>query len=388
MTERENHTELDLEILAKVRPFLGREITPELCEQLLTAMLSVGHRYPSHQSIDLTSIVAKAMADSIGHGMRGKCLEHAKAVILVLDELRSPSALATAIEYVRWVMINLPIDFQMRDECPTDMLMRVLGFLQGLYLPPSSHVTGPSMDDIAEVLFSQRGTPYRWERAIDADPLSDEGTLVSIVRDDARAVLALFGSPAPQPNVWGEAKAEDCVLSIGSQRVCAHGTLGCVNHHAPAPAQQVGERWLPIAHADRTITNVEDFSEVGVILRRSDRYWVRDEDGRVYEAAWSEGNNGARDYWWDFEAESPVDPLEFMPHPLDPRFAGTEVRGTVEISLSAMELFTDLRAFFQMMAGKAATALEQQFADHIRKRFADLRAAPDSSSLVPREARA
>lgn len=143
MTERENHTELDLEILAKVRPFLGREITPALCEQLLTAMLSVGRpRYPSHQSVDLTSIVAKAMADSIGHGMREKCLERAKAVILALDELQPPSALATAIEYVRWVMINLPIDFQMRDECPTDMLMHVLGFLQGLYLPPSSHLSG------------------------------------------------------------------------------------------------------------------------------------------------------------------------------------------------------------------------------------------------------
>jgi hypothetical protein len=78
--------------------------------------------------------------------------------------------------------------------------------------------------------------------------------------------------------------------------------------------------WLPIDLADRTITDVEDFSEVGITLRMSDRYWVRDEDGRVYEAAWSEDNNG-RDFWWDFESESPVDPVEFMPHPLDPRFA-------------------------------------------------------------------
>lgn len=160
MTERENHTELDLEILAKVRPFLGREITPELCEQLLTAMLSVGQRYPSHQSIDLTSIVAKAMADSIGHGMREKCLEHAKAVIVALDEIRSPSALTTAIEYVRWVMINLPIDFQMRDECPTDMLMHVLGFLQGLSPSPSSHV---AVTEAAK----------RYLAAIDSDPEND-----------------------------------------------------------------------------------------------------------------------------------------------------------------------------------------------------------------------
>lgn len=86
------------------------------------------------------------------------------------------------------------------------------------------------------------------------------------------------------------------------------------------PAPETHMRWLPITVADKTITNVEDFSEVGITLRTSDRYWVRDEDGRVYEAAWSEGD---RDYWWDFAGESPVDPIEFMPHPLDPRFQET-----------------------------------------------------------------
>lgn len=89
---------------------------------------------------------------------------------------------------------------------------------------------------------------------------------------------------------------------------------------APSPAELSVGAWLPIERADKEITNVEDFSEVGVTIRTSDRYWVRDDDGRVYEAAWSEGENG-RNYWWDFEGESPVDPVEFMPHPLDPRFA-------------------------------------------------------------------
>lgn len=82
--------------------------------------------------------------------------------------------------------------------------------------------------------------------------------------------------------------------------------------------------WLPIERADKTITDVQSFPEVGMTISMSDRYWVRDEDGRVYEAAWSEGNHGDRDYWWDFEGESPVDPVEFMPHPLDPRFASAE----------------------------------------------------------------
>lgn len=91
---------------------------------------------------------------------------------------------------------------------------------------------------------------------------------------------------------------------------------------APAPEKHVPGRWLPIAQADKTINHVTEFTQIGLTLKNSDTFWVRDEDGRVYEAAWSEGNNG-RDYWWDWEAESPVDPVEFMPHPLDPRWATT-----------------------------------------------------------------
>ncbi|CUX23649.1 hypothetical protein AGR6A_Cc150138 [Agrobacterium sp. NCPPB 925] len=56
------------------------------------------------------------------------------------------------------------------------------------------------------------------------------------------------------------------------------------------------------------------------MLRLSERYWVRDEDGRIYEAVWTDDKNG---YWWDLEGESPVDPVEFMPHPQDKRFSGS-----------------------------------------------------------------
>lgn len=73
--------------------------------------------------------------------------------------------------------------------------------------------------------------------------------------------------------------------------------------------------WRPIAEADKTITHQDHFPSVGITLRNSERYWVRDADGRVYEASWSEGNIG-RDYWWDWDGESPVDPVEYMPHPL------------------------------------------------------------------------
>jgi hypothetical protein len=93
--------------------------------------------------------------------------------------------------------------------------------------------------------------------------------------------------------------------------------------------------WLPIDLADKAITQVQDFSEVGITLRNSDRYWVRDDDGRVYEASWTDDKQG---YWWDWEGESPVDPVEFMPHPLDPRWIDAlEPTGTVPPTGLALE---------------------------------------------------
>ena len=80
-------------------------------------------------------------------------------------------------------------------------------------------------------------------------------------------------------------------------------------------------RWLPIAQADKSITEVQDFPSIELTLRNSERYWVRDADGRVFEASWTEGE---RNYWWDWEGESPVDPIQFIPHPLDPRWVDAE----------------------------------------------------------------
>jgi hypothetical protein len=74
--------------------------------------------------------------------------------------------------------------------------------------------------------------------------------------------------------------------------------------------------WRPISEADKSITFEQTF-DLGegekMTIRNSDRYWVRDADGRVYEAAWTDHKAG---YWWDLEGESPVDPVEYMPHPL------------------------------------------------------------------------
>lgn len=74
--------------------------------------------------------------------------------------------------------------------------------------------------------------------------------------------------------------------------------------------------WRPISEADKSITFEETF-DLGdgksMTIRNSDHYWVRDADGRVYEATWSDHKGG---YWWDLEGESPADPVEYMPHPL------------------------------------------------------------------------
>lgn len=74
--------------------------------------------------------------------------------------------------------------------------------------------------------------------------------------------------------------------------------------------------WRPISEADKSITYQQKF-DVGdgktMTIRTSDRYWVRDDDGRIYEATWSDHKGG---YWWDITGESPVDPIQFMPHPL------------------------------------------------------------------------
>lgn len=51
-------------------------------------------------------------------------------------------------------------------------------------------VRGTEADVIAEILFNQRQTNHVWSEAVEADTESDAGTLASICRDDAKAVLS------------------------------------------------------------------------------------------------------------------------------------------------------------------------------------------------------
>ena len=93
---------------------------------------------------------------------------------------------------------------------------------------------------------------------------------------------------------------------------------------ASAPTPQPHLRWLPIERADKSVDRIYDLPGMPRPIANSEEYWCRDADGRVFLATWAD--DGKRAYWWDLDGESPVDPVEFMPHPLDTRFATTEGR--------------------------------------------------------------
>ncbi len=72
------------------------------------------------------------------------------------------------------------------------------------------------------------------------------------------------------------------------------------------------QKWRPISEADKSIAYVHIVGDMRI--GNSYPIWARDADGRVYEVLWSDNEKKA--YWWDIDGESPVDPVEFMPHPL------------------------------------------------------------------------
>lgn len=88
--------------------------------------------------------------------------------------------------------------------------------------------------------------------------------------------------------------------------------------HAPIPEAGNGDGWFPIERADMSVDRIYDLPGMLRPIANSEEYWCRDSDGRVFLATWAD--DGKRAYWWDLEGEIPVDPVEFMPHPLDPRF--------------------------------------------------------------------
>lgn len=123
--------------------------------------------------------------------------------------------------------------------------------------------------------------------------------------------------PQPSRKDGGEPCGE-CHLQPGETcDICGakadHADAGKVKGDGRADLERF---WRPISEADKSIT-FEDTFDIGegksMTIRNSDYYWVRDADGRIYEATWSDHKGG---YWWDLEGESPADPVEYMPHPL------------------------------------------------------------------------
>ena len=78
----------------------------------------------------------------------------------------------------------------------------------------------------------------------------------------------------------------------------------------PVDAPRSAE-WLPIATAPRQCTIDRSLSH-DYYAWTTETLWVRDADGRVYEAWFVEVGN----YWWDADGEDDCNPVEWMPHPL------------------------------------------------------------------------
>ncbi len=125
----------------------------------------------------------------------------------------------------------------------------------------------------------------------------------------------------PCPFCGGE-KIRDRFIRDGRQVYCADcsASVTAFQPNATESAKSLWNcrppmlEWRPISEADRGIAYIHDLGE----LRIGNSYpiWARDSDGRVFECLWSD--DGKKAYWWDIKGESPVDPVEFMPHPLDP----------------------------------------------------------------------
>ncbi len=124
--------------------------------------------------------------------------------------------------------------------------------------------------------------------------------------------IASGGGEATKPECPGADDPEERCPKPPHECTCWEVELDYHPKHVRAALSTAGAAaWRPIAEADNSIATVQQFGDV--TLRNSYPVWVRDEDGRVYEAVWTDHKQG---YWWDIEGESPVDPVEYYPHPL------------------------------------------------------------------------
>lgn len=122
---------------------------------------------------------------------------------------------------------------------------------------------------------------------------------------------------------WNEAEGVGILhRSFEGTAAALRTALAATNAVQPQAVGVTGEAgWRPISEADCEVATIQTFGEV--VLKNSHPAWVRDEDGRTYEAVWtvddrkrSHRTDRELNYWWDIEAESPASPVEIYPHPL------------------------------------------------------------------------
>lgn len=75
-------------------------------------------------------------------------------------------------------------------------------------------------------------------------------------------------------------------------------------------------KWRPIETAPAVSINRSAGLTRHPVLT-TETLWVRDADGRTYEAWFVDATDEmGRAYWWDLDAEDTCNPIEWMPHPL------------------------------------------------------------------------
>ncbi|MBB3521104.1 hypothetical protein [Rhizobium sp. BK456] len=210
-------------------------------------------------------------------------------------------------------------------QCNTEEALKIeVDYLKDLALS----ALAPQAGDNAE-----EPVAWRWESAYGGEPLIGKWNVATVKPtrfSDATAFACeplythqctstpVVSQNAPDLEEGGDG---DIIKAICKAVVLGEDENYKPVHLEPREARQaiaayLEASWRPISEADKSVDRVYELGELRIA--NSEEYWVRDEDGRIYQATWAD--DGKRAYWWDLEGESPVDPVEFMPHPLDPSF--------------------------------------------------------------------
>lgn len=149
-----------------------------------------------------------------------------------------------------------------------------------------------------------------WQ-TMDSAPQDGTEFLAISCYESGRTSAAVYKWEGP-PNYWHARREGVCIRPEYQERFHWVPLPGSAIVLSPALEADRQVIWRPISEADSGIAYIVEAA--GIRIGNSYPIWARDSDGRVFECLWAD--DGKRAYWWDIEGESPVDPVEFMPHPL------------------------------------------------------------------------